>query len=538
MTDLRRHVPDVVLTWDDEAPGERWRVLDGTLVFADISGFTALTERLSKRGRIGAEEIVETLNRVFGGMLETAATRGADLLKFGGDALLFLFRGEGHAQRACDAAVEMRMALREAASIPTSVGRLRLAMSVGIHSGAVHLFLVGEPTRELLVLGPAATATADAEKAANAGEIVVTSGTAEQLPAGATRPRADGALLLKRRAPSQQAPGAPTPLVVDRARLRTVFPIALGDYLDPGPPEPEHRLATIAFARFSGTDAMLAGPGPGAVADAVHDLVTMAKACLEAEGVTLLATDLGSDGSAFFLGSGVPQASEDDEGRMLRAMRRFVDLGPPLPVQVGINRGHVFVAEVGAPSRAAFSAMGDTTNTAARIMSKAPVGMVYAHPTVLEHSRTLFASTPAGPFAMKGKALPLLVYDVREEAGTRESRDSARLPFLGRDAELAIVRSALITALGGAGGVATVTGSDGHGQVTPGPRGGRGHRRRDGAVGPRRAVWRLKLVSSVPRPGAPAARHRQGCPRRDGPPAPRSAAPIRAGSAADGAAPR
>ena len=112
-------------------------------MFADVSGFTALTERLSRRGRIGAEEIVETLNRVFGPMLRIANTRGGELLKFGGDALLFLFRGEGHPEQACDATVEMRAALREAASVPTSVGRLSLSMSVGVHSGDVALFLVG-----------------------------------------------------------------------------------------------------------------------------------------------------------------------------------------------------------------------------------------------------------------------------------------------------------------------------------------------------------------------------------------------------------
>ena len=42
----------------------------GTMVFADISGFTALSERLATRGRIGTEELVETLSRVFGGMLD------------------------------------------------------------------------------------------------------------------------------------------------------------------------------------------------------------------------------------------------------------------------------------------------------------------------------------------------------------------------------------------------------------------------------------------------------------------------------------
>ena len=67
----------------------------------------ALAE-VARWGRIGAEEIVETLNRVFGPMLHIAATRGGELLKFGGDALLFLFRGPDHPEQACDAAVEMR----------------------------------------------------------------------------------------------------------------------------------------------------------------------------------------------------------------------------------------------------------------------------------------------------------------------------------------------------------------------------------------------------------------------------------------------
>ncbi len=196
MTDLRRHVPPIALTWDDEANGELWRSVDGTLVFADVSGFTALTEKLTQRGRIGAEEIVETLNRVFGPMLQIAAMRGGELLKFGGDALLFLFRGDDHPEQACDAAVQMRTALRDAAAVPTSVGRLSLKMSVGVHSGDIHLFLVGAPTRELLILGPGATSTALAEKAAEAGEIVVTAATASRLTKDAVRAREDGVLLL------------------------------------------------------------------------------------------------------------------------------------------------------------------------------------------------------------------------------------------------------------------------------------------------------------------------------------------------------
>ncbi len=346
------------------------------------------------------------------------------------------------------------------------MGRLHLKMSVGLHSGEIHLFLVGEPTRELVVLGPAATSTADAEKAANAGEIVVTAETAARLRPGATRPReGDGALLLRRRAAQHPAPGADPKPQVDPSRLQTLFPHTLGRYLDPGPPEPEHRLATIGFIRMAGTDQVLADEGPDTVARATHAVVTRLEECLEPEEITLLSTDLGSDGAGFFLASGVPNSSEDDEGRMLRALKRFVESDLPLKVQAGCNRGHVFVAELGAPTRAAFSAMGDTTNTAARIMSKASPGLLYAHPVVLEHSRTLFVTEPAGPFEMKGKALPLLVYSVGEESGTRESGEGGRLPLLGRDAELAELRDALDLAFSGEGGVVTVTGTTGMGKT-------------------------------------------------------------------------
>ncbi len=423
MTDLRRHVPPITLVWDDETPGELWRVVDGTLVFADVSGFTALTEKLSRRGRIGAEEIVETLNRVFGPMLRIAATRGGELLKFGGDALLFLFRGDDHTEQACDAAVEMRTALRQAAAVPTSVGRLSLKMSVGIHSGDIHLFLVGAPTRELLILGPGATSTALAEKAAEAGEIVVSTETAARLAPGAVRLREDGALLLRRRT-AHSAPGRESTLPeVDRERVRGLFPEDLGEYLDLGIPDPEHRVASIAFVKFSGTDALLAGPGPDVLAEALHRTVSLVEEALAPESISLLATDLDSDGGKFFLGSGIPTSFEDNEGRMLRALRRIADSDAPLPLQLGVNRGHVFAAEVGIPERGAYTGMGDTTNTAARIMSKAPAGVLFAHPSVLEHSRTRFAVQPAGPFPMKGKAVTATGLRGRRGVGHRRGGD-------------------------------------------------------------------------------------------------------------------
>ena len=460
---LRRHIPELAIEWALDCPEQRWRSIEGTLVFADISGFTALAERLSHRGRIGGEELVETLSRVFATMLDIAHSRGGMLLKFGGDALLLFFDGDGHAMKAAVAAVEMRTALRQAAKMPTSVGPLKLSMSVGMHSGDVLFFLVGATHRELILLGPAANKVVETENAAEAGQILLSDAAAAMLPTAAVTTRTDGwPMLCWRRAPRldhqpRQARDAPDGLV---AKL---FPGGLGQHLA-RVPEPEHRIACMAFIKFSGTDAMLDARGGSTVAEALDVTVAAVQRSLATEDVTLLAIDVDRDGGKFFLGSGVPYAHEDDEGRMLRALSRIAATSVPLPLQFGINRGHVFVAEVGSVMRAAYSAMGDTTNTAARIASKAPPGAIYAHPSVLDESLTLFQVTPAGPFQFKGKKAPMLVYAVGEETGTRGREGIEAFEFVGRREERAQLLDAIAELATGRGRVIRIVAEPGMGK--------------------------------------------------------------------------
>jgi class 3 adenylate cyclase/tetratricopeptide (TPR) repeat protein len=464
MTGLRRHIPELAIEWALDEPDRLWQAVDGTLCFADISGFTALSEKLSRRGRAGGEELVETLSRVFGGMLDRARERDGMLLKFGGDALLLLFKGQDHASRAASTAVEMRQALRKAREVPTSVGPLNLSMSVGLHSDRIYFFLVGSTHRELVLAGPAASIAVAMESAANAGEIGVSPATAALLPAMAVRARDDGLLLLKWRKPPTAPAGASPDRMVSEDVVRGLFPRALGEVLSRGAPEPEHRVACIAFVRFSGTDAMLEREGPDAVARALDATIGTAQRILATEDITLLTVDIDKDGGKLFLGSGVPQATEDDEGRMLRALRRLADARTPLPLQLGVNRGYVFAAEVGTPRRAAYSAMGDTTNTAARICAKAPPGELYAHPAVLAKSRTKYATTPVGPFTFKGKKVPQVVYRVGEEAPITVAADTDALPLVGRREEIEVIDRALDEFATGAGGVVSIIGAAGLGK--------------------------------------------------------------------------
>ncbi len=77
---LAPFVPRLALDWLHESPGAVHRRLEGTLLFVDVSGFTALTERLAARGKVGAEEISDVIGAVFGELLGTAVSYGADLL--------------------------------------------------------------------------------------------------------------------------------------------------------------------------------------------------------------------------------------------------------------------------------------------------------------------------------------------------------------------------------------------------------------------------------------------------------------------------
>ena len=135
--------------WSDD-PASRCWTADGTAVFVDISGFTKLSERLARKGREGAEQITEAIGNSFEAILAVAYENGGSLLKFGGDALLLWFEGDGHAVRACRATVLMRRVLRDVGRIEVPGAKVTLRMTQGVHSGCFHFFAVGTSHVELL----------------------------------------------------------------------------------------------------------------------------------------------------------------------------------------------------------------------------------------------------------------------------------------------------------------------------------------------------------------------------------------------------
>lgn len=438
MPQIEQYLPRLVKEWDELAPGELHRAIDGSMVFVDVSGFTKMSERLARHGKVGAEEVTEVIGRTFDRLLGEAYAYGASLLKFGGDALLLFFQGDSHPLNACAAAWGMRQTLRGIGRFETTAGQVSLRMSVGVHSGAFDFFLVGQSHRELIVAGPAATETTTMESAAEAGQILVSPSTARLLP--------------RRNVGRQVGPGFLLSGLVDAVRteidplqakpeLHQFLPKALRESLMAGEVEPEHRPVAVGFVHFMEFDHLVATFGSETAAAVLDKLVRTIQAAVDSRGVTFLATDIAGDGGKIILAGGIPQATGNDEDQVLLALREVISSKIDLPVQIGVNWGPVFAGEIGPTYRRTFTVMGDTVNVAARLMGKASAGQILATRDVLDGSRTIFETTELEPFQVKGKKVPVQAYAVGDPTGTRGVTDVS-IPLIGRESELAILDTA------------------------------------------------------------------------------------------------
>jgi class 3 adenylate cyclase len=462
---LRPFVTGLVLDWLHNTPTTKHKRINGSLAFVDISGFTALTERLAVRGKVGAEEMSGLLNATFASLLGEAYHYGASLVKWGGDAVLLLFEDDDHASLACRASYDMRATMRRIGRLHTSRGFVQLRMSIGIHSGEFDFFLAGTRHKEMLVAGPAATKTARMEQTAEAGEIVVSPETAAAIPAECIG-AATGPGLLLRAAPEHYQRSRfwiPHPEIDPGAAMDPAIRERLITSLD----DSEHRQVGVAFVEVTGVDDILANHGPGAVAGALHEVMTIVQEECDRHRITLWDTDISADGYKTMLIAGAPRRTGHDEDGLVRAARAILDrYDGPVHLRVGLNHGRVFTGAFGPYFRRTWSVNGDAVNLAARVMGKAADGQLLATQAILDRVSGELQTTALEPFVVKGKTQLIhasVVHGVGPARGGPDALDDT--VFVGREAELAGLRERVAEARSGYGAAVVIGGDPGIGKT-------------------------------------------------------------------------
>jgi adenylate cyclase len=142
------------------------------VLFADIRGFTALSEELSP------DEIALLLNEHFTGMVEVVFEHGGALDKFMGDAMMAIWGAPlarpDDADRAVRAAIGMQRALRARNRRRAEQGRRQLEVGIGVNLGEVFAGNIGSDRRlEYTVIGDAVNIAARLCSEAGPGEILI-----------------------------------------------------------------------------------------------------------------------------------------------------------------------------------------------------------------------------------------------------------------------------------------------------------------------------------------------------------------------------
>lgn len=239
--------------------------------------------------------------------------------------------------------------------------------------------------------------------------------------------------------------------------------------------EGERKVVTVLFCDLQGSTAMAERFGPEPMHDLLNSFFELALSAVHGYEGTVNQF-LGDGFMALF---GAPVAHED---HALRAALAALDLrqslstfnaaratdGIALHVRIGINTGPVVVGGIGDNLRMDYTAVGDTTNLAARLQSLADPNTLLVSDTTHALIRPYLQCTPCGIREVKGKAHPVSIFRIE---GRRERRTRFDLALelgltglVGRQWEMGLLRGRWAEASAGRGQTVVLIGAAGVGK--------------------------------------------------------------------------
>ncbi|MFN8472310.1 MAG: tetratricopeptide repeat protein [Anaerolineae bacterium] len=453
----------------------------GAALFADISGFTPLTEALARSlgPQRGSEELTRTLDLVYDALIIEIHHYGGTVISFSGDAITCWFDGDD-ASRATTCALAMQKRMKQFAVIELpNEQTAHLAMKVAVARGSVQRFVVGDP--DILLLDVMAGVTLDrlaaAEHHAMRGEVILDHAAAVSLGRAAhivewRVDSGDGARFAvvkgftKPASPCPWPPLAPDALTEDQVRP-WVFPPVF-ERLRSGQGEfvAELRPAVTLFLRFIGIDY---DNDPEAT-QKLDAYIRWVEGILARYDGYLMQITIGDKGSYLYAVFGAPVAHGDDPRRAAAAALDLRAIPPELsfihPVQIGITRGRMRAGPYGGVARHTYGVIGDTINLAARLMQHAEPGQILVTDAIAEAIDDWFLMDRLAAITVKGKSEPVAVAALTgprpQQRGLQEV--AYALPMVGRQAELALISGRLLEATAGRGQIVGITADAGMGK--------------------------------------------------------------------------
>lgn len=178
---LKMYVDETVLNFmgsrEFESSLMQNETVEATVVFLDICSFTSISENESP------DTVVKLLNNYFDVMVKEIIAQGGYVDKFIGDAIMAVFRGNFHLDRAIDACLAVRA---EIDKLPASSEHVTFKpkVSIGINSGEMISGNIGSANLRRLdytVIGDSVNTAQRLQSAAKEGQIIINEATYEKV---------------------------------------------------------------------------------------------------------------------------------------------------------------------------------------------------------------------------------------------------------------------------------------------------------------------------------------------------------------------
>jgi adenylate cyclase len=421
----------IAITQGRELPGR----MQGAAMFADISGFTPLTEMLARSlgPKRGAEELTVYLNRVYDALIAELHRFGGSVIGFSGDAITCWFDASPDAQaaeaevlstlRATAAALAMQAVMEQFTSLQIAEGEpVSLMVKASVAAGQVRRFVVGDPQYTLLdvMAGRTLDSLANGEHLANKGETLLDSAAAELLAGRlqvaqwrtaehtGERFAVVTAVLEKGAGLETSWPPIGAESAVDEQLEHWLLPSVYrllragqADFLA------ELRSTAALFLRFEGIDYDEDENAP----QKLDAFIYAVQRILARYDGSLLQLTLGDKGSYLYAAFGAPIAHEDDADRAASAALELQTLPGEFdflePLQIGLTYGRMRVGAYGSTLRRTYGVLSDAVNLAARLMQAARPGQILASEEFRRKAGAAFIWEELPSIRVKGKSEPV-----------------------------------------------------------------------------------------------------------------------------------
>lgn len=411
------------------------------IMFADISGFTSLTESLMKKGKYGAEILSNILNELFGHIENAVYANNGFIASFAGDAFTGVFIDARHA---VNAGIYIQKIMENHGNISTGNEHIKLSIKIGISYGSVSWGIPGKDNMYTFFFrGRTIDRSVQCQESCDPGNVIIDKPSFVRLKGENTFSPVKGMYRIEQ----YNAMDIEDNKIFKYCDNQHLFSDMFEGIMNA---DNEFRQVINIFINFKGFKQLYK----------MNDFIADVLATVKNTGGYFNSLDFGDKGNKMLVLFGAPVSRGNNIERALKFLNEIREKYGER-IKAGITIGNVYAGFVG-NKRCTYTVLGDAVNLSARLMSKAAWGRVLCDKLFMEQAKSLWHIEESGYEEIKGKKDAVMIYNVLNEI---KNKQTAREP-IGRDKELYMVKGIINDVRNGRNrGIVIIKGDSGTGKT-------------------------------------------------------------------------